>query len=368
MDYERKQREAFYLIKKYSSYTWYTEIYRLWKLFCEGYERDFYRKPIQYPPDSYHAGMLYEPGEYDEQNLRMFWGQLGEMEEGLALLRQGNKARGYEYLASGTQFHETIYSRRFEFMDLSDFGYRRGTVSLSEGIFVYAQKAKVMAVASAIYMHIDRLRRDYDSLLDNDGIEAALTNHKLKIPLGVPPGELPPLPTLAPDAPTVMSGEEVPAMGIWVIEPDDAHRDQTYCMAYLRPWAPALLRVSEQEYENNTRWIRTKDETYHKDSDKIKDYPVKWRLLWRDDRDYSNGNVPPEEADYLIYRESSSMSETDPEMVRLRCEGGQPCPRTGIWQTPASKDSRRMFKAGDTMPDYPNAEYGKTIWQWDGEE
>lgn len=50
--------------------------------------------------------------------------------------------------------------------------------------------------------------------------------------------------------------------------------------------------------------------------------------------------------------------------VGLRCEAGQPCPRTGYWFTPAKADSRRRFDQGKTMPSL-GGDYGVTIWQWD---
>ncbi|NVD71553.1 DUF1911 domain-containing protein [Duganella sp. BJB1802] len=50
-----------------------------------------------------------------------------------------------------------------------------------------------------------------------------------------------------------------------------------------------------------------------------------------------------------------------------RAEGGQPCPRTGFWETPAKLHSRSHFKQGDILPIFDGSEYGGTIWQWSGE-
>jgi len=52
---------------------------------------------------------------------------------------------------------------------------------------------------------------------------------------------------------------------------------------------------------------------------------------------------------------------------RLRCDGGQPCPREGYWFTPARANSRRHFKEGEPMPDF-KSDYGATIWQWDEQQ
>ena len=49
---------------------------------------------------------------------------------------------------------------------------------------------------------------------------------------------------------------------------------------------------------------------------------------------------------------------------RLRCEAGQPCPKTGFWFTPARAGSRQRFEAGQVMPEV-GGDYGATIWQWD---
>jgi hypothetical protein len=58
------------------------------------------------------------------------------------------------------------------------------------------------------------------------------------------------------------------------------------------------------------------------------------------------------------------MPATGEAALRLKCEAGQPCPRTGWWFTPAKANSRRHFQAGQLMPDL-HADWGDTIWQWD---
>jgi hypothetical protein len=74
--------------------------------------------------------------------------------------------------------------------------------------------------------------------------------------------------------------------------------------------------------------------------------PIDWPPNWRED----------------ITRELGVVSVT-PSVTR--CEGGQPCPRSGYWWTPARKGSRQHFTQGEIMPDYPGSSYGVTIWQWD---
>jgi hypothetical protein len=53
--------------------------------------------------------------------------------------------------------------------------------------------------------------------------------------------------------------------------------------------------------------------------------------------------------------------------LSLRCEAGQPCPKTGYWMTPAKAGSRRYFQQGEVMPTV-TSDYGSTIWQWDNDQ
>jgi hypothetical protein len=60
-------------------------------------------------------------------------------------------------------------------------------------------------------------------------------------------------------------------------------------------------------------------------------------------------------------------AETKAETQRIRVQGGQKCPKTGYYFTPAQTNSRRHFKQGDTMPSL-GGDYGVTIWQWDEQQ
>ncbi len=53
---------------------------------------------------------------------------------------------------------------------------------------------------------------------------------------------------------------------------------------------------------------------------------------------------------------------------RLRVPGGEACPQTSYWTTPAQQDSRRFFTAGQILPKFEHSAYGATIWQWSEEQ
>lgn len=65
-------------------------------------------------------------------------------------------------------------------------------------------------------------------------------------------------------------------------------------------------------------------------------------------------------------RQHVALSATESNHIRLRALGGEPCPRTGFWTTPAAQsDSRQQFAVGDVMPIIDGSAWGATIWQWD---
>lgn len=92
-------------------------------------------------------------------------------------------------------------------------------------------------------------------------------------------------------------------------------------------------------------------------------------------------NVDDSTIDHMVYpkelvcygrrlreeRRHTSVATAQP-IKSKRIEGGQPCPQTGYWETPAKLHSRRHFEQGDSMPVFDDAPYGETIWQWSVEQ
>jgi hypothetical protein len=120
-------------------------------------------------------------------------------------------------------------------------------------------------------------------------------------------------------------------------------------------------------------------EPYH-DRHKSSDFPGYWSLeagvitfiLGIDDASYRDKKFYPK--DLVDYARAHSWvpggagaAGTQDASIRLRVEAGQPCPREGWWVTPAKTNSRRLFKAGEVMPDV-GGDYGATIWQWDEQQ
>ena len=51
----------------------------------------------------------------------------------------------------------------------------------------------------------------------------------------------------------------------------------------------------------------------------------------------------------------------------VRVQGGEKCPESGYYFTPAKIGSRQYFKLGTKMPNFDSV-YGTTIWQWDEQQ
>lgn len=86
-----------------------------------------------------------------------------------------------------------------------------------------------------------------------------------------------------------------------------------------------------------------------------------------DDSSYRNEIVYPKDlVDYARSKPRRTPAQAAglvPQEL-LRVQGGQPCPQTGYWFTPAKSDSRRHFNISDLMPVFEDSAYGTTIWQW----
>lgn len=86
-----------------------------------------------------------------------------------------------------------------------------------------------------------------------------------------------------------------------------------------------------------------------------------------DDASYRNELVYPK--DLVDYARSAPRRAVvlDDGRQLLRVVGGEPCPRDGMWYSPAKTDSERHFKTGAVMPTSSASGYGTTIWQWASE-
>jgi len=51
---------------------------------------------------------------------------------------------------------------------------------------------------------------------------------------------------------------------------------------------------------------------------------------------------------------------------KLKVKGGELCPQTGYWQTPAQPDELQYFKQGEILPILSELDWGEVFWYWVG--
>ncbi|WP_031234719.1 type VI immunity family protein [Acinetobacter sp. COS3] len=64
----------------------------------------------------------------------------------------------------------------------------------------------------------------------------------------------------------------------------------------------------------------------------------------------------------------NKVSNLSLEEEKFKVKGGELCPQTGYWQTPAQPDSRQYFKQGEIIPVLTELDWGDVYWYWDGEK
>ncbi|HCY62716.1 MAG TPA: hypothetical protein DHV59_07785 [Oxalobacteraceae bacterium] len=367
-------RRAFYLLKKYSSYTWCAEIFRLTKQFAEELEQILRNPPPMFSP------VL----DLDEMYINDCWHACSKMEEGLALILKTDRTTGYTKFAEGSGFPGSgMYGEadrgapcRYISNSHTDakyraLGYSGDYRTVSSGLFSLLEQAMVLETyenptihigPDSIWSHPESLNNRFwpRPITDNlrESIYPVFRGH---------PSQLPAVPKSDNGAPTIISGEEVLITGIWqpeILKPLDKKTlaliggIQSYCMNFLVQGYSAPNMVPESAYE---LWAKTGDgPTYLKSTHGA----VRWRLLWADDR-YGKNNIPEEEKDYL--RSAPPATVASLKIEKSRIAGGQSCSKTGYWFTPAQANSRRHFKEGEIMPEI-GSDYGTTIWQWDSNQ
>ena len=135
---------------------------------------------------------------------------------------------------------------------------------------------------------------------------------------------------------TVKSGERNPVTGFYLPDVDDS--------------VPTLLIKTDDEM-----WGEAPEASvYNSDGTDAGYHPCTWTLIERIAD--SGGGTPGQD----------NASGTDARIQRV--PGGEACPRSGWWHTPAAKDSRRYFNQGDTLPSIEGSSYGDTYWLWDANQ
>jgi hypothetical protein len=259
---DEMRAQAFWLIQRYTSYTYIHRMYQVYSAFVTGYE-------------GYARADPSDHGKWHRDNLAVLYGRQVPLERGLDLLKMGKKI-GYAYVREGLKFIDVFNSPRFgDYVPMylaNDIGYRKYPTP-SVGLYAWIERAMAIADGTGCVL-------EFNSALPR------ILQHG---PFHFPP-KLEPMPK--PKGVRVRHKEEAPVSGIWlpVSFPNG-------CPGYLVAGkaAPAAARLAERlDYPamEAGRWTPA---TPARSDYEYEPTPTDWELLW-EDRRYQTGPIPDESA------------------------------------------------------------------------
>ena len=374
---ERDARDrAFYLVKRYTSYTFLDQTRALHQQLLNAFARQLnnparIERSLRDDKPQSGAGIILNVYEND---YRSFLKEMICFEEGLSMLRNTtHKREAYKSIAS-CDFDRYLSGRRADERGLADnpfynaLGYGRVFVNspmwiLHRGTKQLEALRKTVEGSTARYL-IDLEGRftakfwAYDLIffVDRYGDDWPVPR--------VYPSPLPPCPpkNTNPEG-QIWSGEEIPTTGIW--EPwfikeqvcelwesllgGSIGRLKGKTKAESKPTGKFTGKVGCPNYflAGSTAFEYEMEGTDKKAK-------VAWRLLWEDTR-YLDGTIPEEENDYLAAPETV-------DAAVLTAHPGEPCPESGEWYAVNWEDKRMLLQKGEQLPGPEFSTTGAVIW------
>jgi len=356
---QEARAQAFYLLKKYTSYTFLDRACQLQQDFLDAVERQL-RNPPAFPVGSQDALRMHaRPGEtmgYYENDYRTMLNAMLPKEEGLRMLLAG-ESKGAAHttflVCPSPDIVDHLFGRRADYQGYPHeslfyqalgarshlpgnmvkplhTGYMQGMI---EGVQMESALAKTRGFGRTVnpfYQLDSHTQRKSEKWT----YETLFFEPQWPIPR-VFPADLSPCPAHNTNAEgEVWSGKEIPLDGIW--EPWLLN-GKVGCPNYFFAGAVA----TEYNLEGTADWEM-----------------VRWRLLWQDKR-YLDGRIPVEEEQYF----APPVPVQKPRTV-LSAQPGQPVPRAGRWVTTALLEKRAwQMAAGEKLPTEERDKSGNlVIW------
>lgn len=375
--------KAFYLIKKYTSYTFLDYVRGLYQQFLDGFEQQLKYPPLEILEHKYteHMQVRHE-GEYLH-----YLEKMAQLEEGLNnLLTTKHKQESY-YTILRPDYIDWMFDRYADengivddpFYILLGLGYSRNTdifmpiefeehrsqINLehrnyvrraleAEALLVGCSKTIAVGGNNIPFCYIDK---------DTNRISKKWTYETLFNDLGWPIKPI--YPTALPSCPSfnlnsvgqIATDEEIPVTGIyepWLPDPlfingqKNTYSGKVGCINYFLGGSIA----TDYQIEGTDRWVK-----------------VNWRLIWEDTR-YLDHSIPKEEQEYVIDLKNVGTKvsqECTDKIERLGILAGHACPVSGYWFTFSRENSRQYFKQGEIFPHF-ESDWGDVYWQFDGDK
>jgi hypothetical protein len=303
--------QEIYLLERYISLAYFTEMRDAWAKMLEAAEKALVHFELHLPPDYRNSPLPKQPDiVWGERVLPNFRSTLESLNEGLVLLSGGNLG----VIAYGSNVQSAIKGQT------SDYPTDWMPKDLETEFWYWQGEARFRAFNLAITEYGGWLMSDLTSGYaegDRGPLNAPATwpiyqsNPKVKVKTG---------------RPVVQSGIYTPACN------------------------DGCAQVLIKDYEAFQARVGFDIATTHE----VSTEDTEWTLVER----VQGGQTHPQHA--------GSSSEAGPSRSHapLRCEAPGACPHEGFWFTPAQLGSRRFFALGEKMPEM-GGDYGATIWQWD---
>ncbi|WP_075168352.1 Imm72 family immunity protein [Acinetobacter indicus] len=367
MQEQESRNKAFYLIKKYTSYTFLDQIRVLYQQFLDAFERQLRNPPKKVLQHQFsdHLQKRHE-GEYIH-----FLEKMVQLEQGLNLLKTTKYKKEAYITFLGPDISDRMFDRYADengivddpFYILLGLGYSKSTdLFMPIDPRMYSVSTKVdhsnyvnlvliaLSLRSLCIRSLASVKTDRDpfAYLDKETTRASIKWSYETIffskewpPLRVYPEPIPMCPPFNLDSKEeIATGEEVYITGIY------------------EPWLPINGKVGCPNY-----FLEGTTATQYQLDGTDDWYDVKWRLIWEDNR-YIDGTIPEEEKNYIFDIENIGKHANQPETEsneKLSMAAGQVCPKAGYWYTTAKSNSRQYFKQGEIFPNY-ESDWGETIW------
>lgn len=343
---QQARAQAFYLLKKFTSYTFLDKARALYQGYLDAYER-LLNNPV-YP----RKRIWYKE----------FLSFMIPIEEGLRLLRHTpHKVEAYRQFEGCTRpISSALFGRSAHEIGISyePFFQSLGMAEEDSGkpdegvikdvwdslsIFSYFRLTVFSRLPSKADSLDGTFGYNYESMIE-DIYFKPLPRYKRPFRPYIYPFNFPtPLPPCPPRNTNkegqVWSGEEIPITGIY--EPWFIGGQHVGC--------PNYFLAGQEAIEYQMEGTQDKEQ-------------VAWRLIWEDQR-YLDGNIPQEEAHYLREPNESSSAQQTPVLSALP---GQPCPKAGIWFAPHLQMKEVRMQHGEPMPGGAVGGSGGVTWYFKG--
>lgn len=353
------RNQAFYLIKKYTSYRILDIVYQLNKEFLDAFERQL-RHPSATILDSITEHIQ---ERHEKEYLKHLYVLDNEEKSLVALLKLPYKNEAYSFFFEGG-IKGTIFGRYGDEKGLEEdifyqelgLGHAHGYIYKPYDHSLYVEKllfsSEIGGLAGiTLYESEYNIPNKHEPIYIKWSYESLFSeSYWPLVKKIVEPIEICPIYNensqneIAPGEEITISGIYEPWFELPVYEKlinDPNYNPHVGCPNYFLNGAIA----TRYKLEGTEDW-----------------YDVKWRLIWEDKR-YLDGTIPEEEKAYIFDLEHIGVNNTQHyDTEKLSVPGGLPCPKEGYWYTLAQENSRQYFKQNEVFPEILKNAWGKTIW------